>query len=142
MTARSLADALRGSSDEALAELLGARPELVSPVPADLGQLAARATTAPSVARALDRLDRWTLQVLEAVCAVADPSAADPPTYAQVRALLPQAGDTDVRVAVDRLLTLALLWGDDDRLNVVGGVRDVIGTHPGGLGPSLRTLLA
>ncbi len=141
MTARSLADALRGASDEALAELLGARPELVSPVPADLGQLAARATTAPSVARALDRLDRWTLQVLEAVCAVADTNAADPATYAQVRGLLPQASDSDVREAVDRLLTLALLWGDDNRLNVVSGVRDVIGVHPAGLGPSLRTLL-
>jgi Helicase conserved C-terminal domain/WYL domain len=141
MTTRSLADALRAASDEALAELLGLRPELVSPVPADLTQLAARATTAPSVARALDRLDRWTLQVLEAACAATDAGVAKPVGYAAVRALFPEATDADVRAAVDRLLTLALLWGDDEALHVVVGAREIIGSHPAGLGPPMQILL-
>ena len=141
MTVRSLADALRAASDEALAELLGARPELVSPVPSDLGQLAARATGAPSVARALDRLDRWTLNVLEAACIAADRTPGEPISYAALRGMLTAADGPDVRRAVDRLLTLALLWGDDDGLNVVIGAREVVGTHPAGLGPPLQVLL-
>jgi Helicase conserved C-terminal domain/WYL domain len=141
MTTRSLADALRAADDEALAELLGLRPELVSPVPADLTQLAARATTAPSVARALDRLDRWTLQVLEAACAASDPTAGEPATYPGISALLPGAPGEAVRAAVDRLLALALLWGEDDALHVVVGAREIIGAHPAGLGPALQVLL-
>ncbi len=141
MTTRSLADALRAASDEALAELLGLRPELVSPVPADLTQLAARATTAPSVARALDRLDRWTLQVLEAACAGTEAGSSDAATYTAIRALLPEATDEQVRQAVDRLLTLALLWGDDEMLHIVVGAREIMGTHPAGLGPCLQVLL-
>jgi len=142
MTARSLADALRGTDDATLAELLALRPELVSPVPADLSQLAARATTAPSVARALDRLDRWTLQVLEAACAAAGPGSGDPAGYPDVAALLAGAPEEAVRAAVDRLLALALLWGDDQALNVVVGAREIIGAHPAGLGPPLTVLLS
>ena len=51
---RSLADDLRARDDAALAALLRARPDLRTPVPADLAALAARATTRPSVQRALD----------------------------------------------------------------------------------------
>ena len=68
MTARSLAEALRAAGDDELAALLAARPELLVPVPVDMSQLAYRAASSPAVARALDRLDRWRLQVLEAAC--------------------------------------------------------------------------
>jgi len=141
MTTRSLADALRAADDAALADLLGLRPELVSPVPADLTQLAARATTAPSVARALDRLDQWTLQVLEAACADADPGAGQPATFAGIEALLEGSPPGAVRGAVDQLTALALVWGDDGDVNVVAGAREIIGHYPAGLGPRLRGLL-
>ena len=131
-----MAEALRGTDDDALAELLRLRPELISPVPGDLAQLAARAAGAPSVSRALDRLDRWGLQVLEAVCA-----ATDPATAAEVLSLLRPAPAAAVRVALDRLIAMALVYGDDERLFVVAGAREVIGPHPAGLGPCAEVLL-
>ena len=74
---RSLADDLRARDDAALVALLRARPDLLSPVPSDLASLAARATTRPSVSRALDQLDRFALQVVEVLCALPDRSTAE-----------------------------------------------------------------
>ena len=73
---RSLADDLRGRSDEQLAALLLARPDLARPAPADLSALAARATTRTSIQRALDGLDLAHLHALEAVV-VASPASAE-----------------------------------------------------------------
>ena len=50
------------------------RPDLFNPVPADMTGLVARATTRLSVIRALDRLDRFTLQVLDALAHLGDPA--------------------------------------------------------------------
>ena len=58
--ARTLADALRGWSDDELRELLGCRPDLATPVPADTTVLAARAGTRASVVRAVDRIDLFS----------------------------------------------------------------------------------
>lgn len=44
---RSLAEALRAKDDGSLAALLRARPDLITPVPTDLTQLATRAAPAP-----------------------------------------------------------------------------------------------
>lgn len=65
--ARSLADDIRGRTDDELAALILARPDLARPAPADLTSLAARASTRASVQRCLESLDRGHLQVLEAV---------------------------------------------------------------------------
>ena len=62
---RSLAADLRGRSVDELADLLLARPDLARHSVADLSALAAAATTTTSTTRALDSLDRPTLQVLE-----------------------------------------------------------------------------
>ena len=70
---RSLAEDLRARSDDDIAALLAARPDLVHPVPADLGALATRAATGPSTARALDRLDELTLAVIPASAASPTP---------------------------------------------------------------------
>ncbi|MFG2294028.1 helicase-associated domain-containing protein [Streptomyces sp. NPDC048603] len=70
---RSLAEALRACEDADLAALLRARPDLLNPVPGDLTQLATRAGTRASVVRALDRLDRFALQVAEALAVAPDP---------------------------------------------------------------------
>ena len=56
---RSLAEALRGRDDASLAVLLRSRPDLITPVPTDLTQLATRAGTRASVVRALERPKRW-----------------------------------------------------------------------------------
>lgn len=139
MSTRSLADALRAAPDEVLEALLLARPDLTHPVPTDLAQLAARATTSSSVARAMDRLDRWTLQVLEAACV--HPEPVPPPVLHQLI-----AADTgtvgDVETATDRLLALALLWTDGAGLRVVVAARELFGPQPCGLGPPRAQLPA
>ncbi|MEU7544310.1 DNA-binding protein, partial [Streptomyces sparsogenes] len=83
---RTLAEELRTRPDDALATLLRARPDLLSPVPNDLTQLATRAGTRASVVRAVERLDRFALQTAEALAV-----APDPCPYETLAALM--AGD-------------------------------------------------
>ncbi len=135
---RTLAEDLRTRDDAALAALLRARPDLLSPIPSDLTSLAARATTRPSTQRAIDLLDRFTLQVLEAVCALPEPVTA-----ADLRA----AVVADPGAAVTDLLDQALVFrageanGDGYAgLMVPRTVREVIGA-PAGLGPPLDQAL-
>src|SRR5919204_7070182 len=78
----TLADHLRALPDHELAALVTLRPDLVVPVPADLSALAVRAQSRLSVARALDGLDRFTLEILDALRlarGAADRSAAGGP---------------------------------------------------------------
>ncbi|MER7789918.1 helicase C-terminal domain-containing protein [Streptomyces sp. NPDC097640] len=84
---RTLAEELRTRRDDALATLLRARPDLLSPVPNDLTQLATRAGTRASVVRAVERLDRFALQTAEALAV-----APDPCPYETLSALM--AGDS------------------------------------------------
>ncbi|MCF4138961.1 helicase-associated domain-containing protein [Streptomyces sp. Tue 6430] len=144
---RSLAEALRARDDASLAALLRARPDLVTPVPTDLTQLATRAGTRASVVRALERLDRFTLQTAEALAVAAEPAA-----YGELLGLM--AGDErDAAVeaalpgAVAVLREQALVWGDDDRLRLVRTARELLAPspqHPSptGLGPSVREATA
>src|SRR3954449_4912011 len=74
---RSLADQLRAWSDQALVDLLRARPDLSLPAPQDSGQLASRASTRASVMRVLDQLDRFELTVLEALAVLDGRGSAD-----------------------------------------------------------------
>ncbi|MGW0731303.1 helicase-associated domain-containing protein [Streptomyces sp. NPDC002851] len=80
---RTLAEELRGRDDASLAALLRARPDLLSPVPGDLTQLATRAVTRASVVRAVERLDTFALQTAEALAV-----APDPAPYETLKALL------------------------------------------------------
>ncbi len=133
---RSLADELRARPDEELAALLRARPDLTSPVPADIGQLAVRATTRASVARALDRLDRSALGVVEALCLLDEPAEREALT-----SLLPFSDD-HLDSLVQRLRTQALLWGPPQAIRVVRVVRDVLGAQIAGLGPPVRQVVS
>ncbi len=126
---RSLADELRSWDDARLVGLLRARPDLLAPVPPDLASLAARSTTRASVHRALDGLDAFSLQVLDVLAALPEPT-----TRAEVARLLglrPAA----VAEALQGLRDLALAWGRDDGLRLVLTVRDSLGPYPAGLGP-------
>jgi hypothetical protein len=129
---RSLAEDLRARSDADLAALMAARPDLVHPVPADLGALATRATTGPSTARALDRLDELTLAVITALGGLPEPAGCS-----DLLAGIPGLTGSELRPVVDRLRTLALVWGDDDDLHLVRPVREALGTYPAGLGPAM-----
>ena len=53
MEIRSYADYLRGLDDAALISMFSHRPDLVTPVPPDMASLAVRASSAPSLARAV-----------------------------------------------------------------------------------------
>ncbi|MFD7981424.1 helicase-associated domain-containing protein [Streptomyces sp. NPDC059071] len=147
---RTLAEALRAGGDEALAALLRARPDLLSPVPNDLTQLATRAGTRGSVVRALERLDRFALQTAEALAV-----APDPAPYPVLLALL--TGDDghddapEIEAALPRAVALlreqALVWGDDERLRLVRTARELLAPspqHPSptGLGPSVAEATA
>lgn len=132
---RSLADDLRARADDELAALLRARPDLLVPVPADVSQLASRSTTRASTVRALDRLDRFTLQVVDALVILPPPvRQADLRTALGVTA-------ADVEKALVTLRTQALLWGADDDLRLPRIVHEIVGPHPAGLGPPARQAL-
>ncbi|MFE7166979.1 helicase-associated domain-containing protein [Streptomyces sp. NPDC057616] len=144
---RSLAEALRLRDDNSLAELLRSRPDLITPVPTDLTQLATRAGTRASVVRALERLDRFALQTAQALAVAADPAG-----YGELLALMGgDQGEAAVEAALPRALgTLreqALVWGGDDRLRLVRTARELLAPspqHPSptGLGPTVQEAAA
>ncbi|MFH8625271.1 helicase-associated domain-containing protein [Streptomyces vietnamensis] len=144
---RTLAEALRARGDEGLAALLRARPDLLSPVPNDLTQLATRAGTRGSVVRALERLDRFALQTAEALAV-----APDPAPYPVLLALLTgDEGDPEIEAALPGAVALlreqALVWGEDDRLRLVRTARELLAPsaqHPSptGLGPTVAEATA
>ncbi|MEW2356314.1 helicase-associated domain-containing protein [Spirillospora sp. NPDC029432] len=130
----TFADWLRARDDGALRDLLSARPELVTPVPADLTALATRAATPAAVSRALDRLDRFTLAVLEALLVLPRPL----PPKALAEAVGASPGE--VAEAVEHLGRYALIWGNGS-YNVAPGVRQGL-PHPAGLGPPVQEAFA
>ncbi|QIK65226.1 hypothetical protein G7072_01720 [Nocardioides sp. HDW12B] len=132
---RTLADQLRGWSDERLTALLVARPDLANPAPHDSSQLASRASTRASVLRALDTLDRLQLLVLDAAVAL----GARASRAALVEVVHADAEATEA--AVLRLRDLVLLWGEDEDLRAVSAVSETLGTQVSGLGPPVDQLL-
>ncbi|WP_299535415.1 helicase C-terminal domain-containing protein [uncultured Streptomyces sp.] len=153
---RTLAEALRARDDASLAGLLRARPDLLSPVPNDITQLATRAGTRASVVRALEHLDRFALQTAEALAV-----APDPAPYGTLLSLLTGDGQDDgdhrddagaalARELPRALATLreqALVWGEDDRLRLVRTARELLApspqhASPTGLGPTVAEATA
>ncbi|WP_405841225.1 helicase-associated domain-containing protein [Streptomyces sp. NBC_01518] len=144
---RSLAEALRNRDDASLAALLRSRPDLITPVPTDLTQLATRAGTRGSVVRALERLDRFALQTAEALAVAGDPASYDE----LVGLMAGDARDAAVVHALPRALATlreqALVWGADDRLRLVRTARELLAPspqHPSptGLGPTVAEATA
>lgn len=153
---RTLAEALRARDDESLAGLLRARPDLLSPVPGDITQLATRAGTRASVVRALEHLDRFALQTAEALAV-----APDPAPYGTLLGLMTGDGQDDgeqrddagaaiteaLPGALGTLREQALVWGDDARLRLVRTARELLSPspqHPSptGLGPTVAEATA
>jgi hypothetical protein len=127
MEMRSFSDYLRSVDDAALLELFTARPDLVTPVPPDIASLAVRACSAPSLARAIDSLNQWQFQVLEAAASLNEPFLEK-----SVVALT----DKEAKGALEHLVTIGLVYPSDDGMRLPTQLRDVIGTEPAGLGPA------
>ncbi|MFC0628914.1 helicase-associated domain-containing protein [Kribbella deserti] len=126
---RTLAEALRGWGDDELGYLLRHRPDLASPMPSDTGQLAARVTTNASAARAINRLDEFSVDLLEALSALPEPV-----DLASLSAGVDQAPEV-VEPRLTELRRLALVWGPDDDLRPIRAVHELLGPTPAGLGP-------
>ena len=124
---RSFSDYLRSVDDASLLELFTARPDLVTPVPPDIASLAVRACSAPSLARAIDSLNQWQFQVLEAAASLNEPFLEK-----SVVALT----DKEAEGALEHLVTIGLVYPSDDGMRLPTQLRDVIGTEPAGLGPA------
>jgi hypothetical protein len=127
MEMRSFSDYLRSVDDAALISLFSARPDLVTPVPPDIASLAVRACSAPSLARAIDSLNKWQMQVLEAVANVNEPFAEK--TIASLT-------DKEATSALKHLIMVGLIYPSDDGLRVPTQLREVLGAEPAGLGPA------
>ena len=127
MEIRSFADYLRGLDDAALLRLFTHRADLISPVPPDMASLAVRASSAPSLARAIDSLNAWQFQVLEA-CAV----ASEPFTEKIVAALT----DKPAIFVIPGLIERGLIYPADDGLRMPTTLRELLGNEVAQLGPN------
>jgi hypothetical protein len=147
----TFSERLRDRTDEDLVTLMLRRPDLANPAPTTLASLAARATSRASLERAVARLDAFTIQVLEAVVILHE-------VVGQVNehdlATAVGADAADMGHAVEQVISLALVWADDERapmgaagratvgsLRPAPGLSEVLGPFPAGLGPVLPTSL-
>ena len=124
---RSFSDYLRSVDDAALLDLFTARPDLVTPVPPDIASLAVRACSAPSLARAIDSLNQWQFQVLEATASLNEPF---------LEKSVVTLTDKEAKGALEHLVTIGLVYPSEDGMRLPTQLRDVIGTEPAGLGPA------
>ncbi|MBP2705597.1 helicase C-terminal domain-containing protein [Microbispora sp. RL4-1S] len=138
MTGTEFTEWLRGRSDGQLRTLVAARPELVTPVPAHMDALAARASTPSAVGRALDRLDRFTLSVLETLILRPPPVTRDDLRAPLARAAAGKGAESALDHALDealeRLRTRALVHDSGPALRPAPGVAEAL-DPPAALGP-------
>jgi hypothetical protein len=127
MEMRSFSDYLRSVDDAAFLNLFNTRPDLITPVPSDIASLAVRACSAPSLARAIDSLNQWQYQVLEAAASINEPF-----TEKQVVALT----EKEAKSALAHLVMIGLIYPSDDGMRLPTQLREVMGAEPAGLGPS------
>ena len=132
MEIRSYADYLRALDDAALISMFNHRPDLVTPVPPDMASLAVRASSAPSLARAVDALNKWQLQVLE-VCAI----LPEPFSEKDVTALT----EKSALFVIPGLVERGLLYTDKDGLRTPTTLKEVLGNEIAGLGPASMSKL-
>jgi hypothetical protein len=148
---RALSKELQARSDDSLRALFCARPDLISPGVPDFAALAARASGRVSVQRALERLNRPQMQVLETLHLCTNADTGHSASAAMLKKLINGASVA----AIDRLLhslqELALIHRADPPHGVaagkqrhylpVGSLKDVIGIYPAGLGRSYTELV-
>ena len=122
----SLADELRARSDNELEILFRLRPDLITPVPADISALATRATSGPSLVRAIEALNQWQFSILEAAMALSEPF-----TPQQIVKATTKGADK----VITELHQRALIYADGSGFRVPRALHDLLGGSPAGLGP-------
>lgn len=122
----TFADELRARSDQDLVMLFQFRPDLVSPVPNDFSSLAARATSTPSLVRALDSLNLWHYQIIEAACVLPEPFK---------KSELVAVTNEESATALDYLWQMGLLYKEGNNFRTPTNLKLLIGDEPAGLGP-------
>ena len=132
MEIRSYADYLRSLDDAALVALFESRSDLTSPVPPDIASLAVRASSIPSLVRAVDSLNRWQLQVLEAAAVLAEPFTE--------KELLTHT-DKSAKFALSALVDRALIYLGHDGYRLPNNVREILGNEIAALGPAAQKKL-
>ena len=127
MEIRSYADYLRSLDDAALIALFESRSDLTAPVPPDIASLAVRASSIPSLVRAVDSLNRWQLQVLEAAAVLSEP-------FTEKELLLHT--DKSAKFALSALVDRALIYIGHDGYRLPNNVREILGNEIAALGPA------
>ena len=127
MEIRSYADYLRSLSDEELIALFESRAELINPVPSDFASLAIRASSIPSLVRAVDSLNKWQLQILEASAVLDEPFTE--------KELLSHT-DKSAKFVLPALISRGLIYLADDGYRLPSNLREVLGNEIAGLGPA------
>jgi len=122
----TFADELRARSDEDLATVFKLRPDLVTPVPNDFSALAARASSTPSLVRALDSLNLWHYQIVEAARALPEPFK---------KSELVAVTSEETAFALDHLWQMGLLYKEGNNFRTPTNLKLLIGEEPAGLGP-------
>lgn len=149
---RALSKDLAARSDDSLRELFAARPDLLSPAVPDFPALAARASSRVSVQRALERLNRPQMQVLETLHLCTNTDTGHSASAPALRKMVAGSSVPILERILDRLQELALVHradpphgtpsGNRQRFYLpVGCLKDVVGIYPAGLGRSYTELV-
>lgn len=150
---RALSMELAARSDDSLRALFAARPDLISPGVPDFAALAARASSRVSVQRALERLAKPQLQVLETLHLCTNTDTGHSAPAAAVHKLITGATVADVDQILADLQALALVQraaapagapaaaSAEPHYLPAGALKDVVGIYPAGLGRSYTELV-
>lgn len=150
---RALGKDLEARSDDSLRALFAARPDLMSPAVPDFAALAARASSRVSVQRALERLNRPQMQVLETLHLCTNTDTGHSASAEGLQHLIRGASLATVEDILGTLQELALVHpaapphgtpspaADQPFYLPVGSLKDVVGIYPAGLGRSYTELV-
>ena len=150
---RALSKELEARSDTSLRALFAARPDLISPMAPDFAALAARASARVSVQRALERLNKPEMQVLETLHLCTNTDTGHSVSAAGLKKVIAGSTLSALDPILAKLQELALIHRADppqgspptssrQRFYLpVGSLKDVIGIYPAGLGRSYTELV-
>ncbi|MDI2034828.1 helicase-associated domain-containing protein [Paenarthrobacter nitroguajacolicus] len=150
---RALSKELEARSDNSLRALFAARPDLISPMAPDFAALAARASARVSVQRALERLNKPEMQVLETLHLCTNADTGHSVSAAGLKKVIAGSTLSALDPILAKLQELALIHRADppqgspttssrQRFYLpVGSLKDVIGIYPAGLGRSYTELV-